>query len=375
MRYKLLILGVACWAFAGQPLFAQNVGTGIEPGQASRGHQVGTRGANFLHIGPSARARALGDAGTSLTRGATVLFYNPGAAALADGFQLAVSYTDLYGGSGIYDAFLGAILPVGDAGAVGAYAIWFGSGDMIATTEVSPDGGDPIRGYTVAWNSTAVGLTYSHRITDRLSLGGSLKYVQEGIDFATVSFWGGDLGAVFDTGLFGTRLAASILNLGGESRFEGPLIQGEIDNNDRPYNDKILGSDMNFRLVTDKMEMPTTFRFGIWLPLLGRPESVFGLPSPNHRLDFVTDALDAFDTDIEARFGLEYSFRQIIFLRGGKKWMNEADAGWDWNDGLSGGIGVSVPIGDAGGGIDFDYAYTNMGILDGVHQFGLNIGF
>ncbi len=374
MRYRLVILGVGLWALTGQPLVAQNVGQGIEPGQASRGHQVGTRGANFLHIGPSARARALGNAGTSLIQGATVLAYNPGAAALAEGFELAGSYTDLYGGSGIHHAFLGVILPVGDAGAVGLHGIWFGSGDITATTELSPGGFDPVRGDIVSWTSVGIGLTYSHQITDRLSLGGTIKFVQEGIEFAKVQFWGGDLGTVFDTGLFGARLAASVLNLSGQSSFNGAAVQGEIIRYYRPFDDKILGSDLIFQYVTDKMEMPTTFRFGLSLPLVGRPEAVLGAGGPQHRLDFVTDVTDSFDTDIITCFGLEYAFRETLFLRGGKQFLNEEGSNRDWNDALSGGVGVHLPVGDTRG-IDFDYAYTNMGILDGVHQFALQIGF
>jgi hypothetical protein len=359
---------------AGQPLAAQNVATGLQPRGAARGFQTGTRGANFLRIGPSPRARALGDAGTALTVGATVLYYNPAAAALTEGFELAGTYTDLYGGSGIYHAFLGAILPVGDAGAVGAQVIVFGSGDIKATTEVSPRGGDPIMGDIVEWNSTAVGLTYAHRITDRLSVGGTVKFVQEGIDFAKVEFVGFDLGTMFDTGLFGMRIAASILNLGQESRFEGPAVQGEIQATDRVFDDMILGTDMNFRFVTDKMEMPTTFRFGLYLPLLGRPESVFQTAGTDHKLDLYTDGTDGFDTDIEGRIGLEYSYKGVLFLRGGKYFMNEDEAPWDWNDGLSGGLGFHLPVGE-GRGIDVDYAYTNLGILDAVHTFGVQFGF
>ncbi len=374
MRYRLLILGLASWALTGQPLVAQNVGTGIDPTGASRGHQTGTRGANFLRIGPSPRARALGGAGTTLTTGATVLYYNPSAAALAEGIELGGTYTDLYGGSGIYHSFLGAIVPIGEAGAIGLYTLVFGSGDIKATTELSPNGFDPIQGEIVQWNSVAVGLTYAHRITDRLALGATVKYVQEGIDFANVDYFGLDIGTMFNTGLFGTRLAASILNLSGESQFEGPAIQGEIQSNDRVFDDMILGTDMNFRFVTDKMELPTTFRFGIYTPLLGTPESVFGVPSADHKLDVVADVSDGFDTDIEGQFGIEYSYRKILFLRGGKYFMNENFAPWNWNDGLSAGLGLHVAIGE-GRGMDFDYAYTNMGILDGIHTFGLQIGF
>jgi hypothetical protein len=375
MRYKLLILGVACWALTGTPLVAQNVGTGIEPTGASRGHQTGTRGANFLRIGPSPRARALADAGTVLTGGATVLFYNPAAAALSERFELAGSYTDLYSGSGLKHAFLGAILPVGDAGAVGIHTLVFSSGEIQATTELSPNGFDPVIGNIVEWSSVALGVTYAHRITDRLALGGTVKYVQEGIDFAHVNFWGFDIGTVFETGLYGTRLAASIQNLGGESRFEGPATTRTLQSDLRYSNDLILGSDLNVRLNTDKMEMPTTFRFALMTPMFGVPEAIFGLPSTSHKLDFLLEVNDGFDTDLEPRIGLEYGFKQILFLRAGKHWQNESDSPWSFSDGLAFGAGLRTPFLGDEGYFGLDYSYTAMGILDNVQTFGFELGF
>ncbi len=373
MRYRILITGFCFWALAYQPLPAQTLEGGLEPTGPARGHQTGTRGANFLRIGPSPRSRALADAGAALYQGAHSLFYNPSAAALAEGFELAVSYTDLYGGSGLKHAFLGAVLPIGEVGTIGAHAVIFTSGEIEATTELSPEGGDPLRGDVVEWNAVALGLTYARRITDRLALGGTAKYVQEGIDFAHVTYFGFDIGTVFETGLFGTRLAASITNIGGESRFEGPAVQGEIRQDLRAFDDRTLGSDLTFRFDTDKMEMPTTFRFGIMLPMIGTAEALLGLPGNQHRLDLLTEVNDGFDSDIEPRFGLEYSYREIVFARAGKHFINENDAPWKWHSGLSGGLGVRLPfLGERH--ISFDWAFTALGILDSVQTFGFQVG-
>lgn len=372
MRYRYLLLGLAGWALAGEPLWAQNVGTGIEPVGAARGHQYGTRGANFLRIGPDPRARALGDAGTALVGGATVLYYNPGSAALAERFEVSATYSDLYAGSGLKHAYVGAILPVG-VGAFGAHAIVFTSGEIQATTELSPDGFDPLLGDVVEWKAVALGVTYARRITDRLSLGLTGKYVQEGIAFAHVNFVGFDVGTVFDTGLHGARLGAAIANIGGDSRFEGPAIHGSIRRDLRPFNDQILGTDLLFRFETDDMEMPMVLRFGIEIPLMGTPEAVFGPNGRGHTVHMLTEVNDGTDADIESRFGFEYSYRDMLFLRAGKHFRNEDQAPWNFSDGLSGGLGLRLPfLGDRR--IGLDYAYTNMGILDNVQTFAIQIG-
>lgn len=371
MRFSAIIAGAALLAVVTEPLAAQGTATGFEPDPRAAITQVGTRGANFLKIGPSARARALGDAGTSLSGDATSIFYNPSLAALAQSFQVAATYTDLYGGSGITHSFLGVALPLGQ-GAIMADAVMLSSGDIPATTEWSPEGFDPIRGEFVEWKAVSVGLGYARSITDRLALGFLGKFAQEGIDFANADYYAMDVGATFETGVYGLRLAMAISNIGATSRFEGPAIHTQIEDQHRIFSDKILGSDLNVRYETEPLELPTTFRFALHAPLIGQATAVLGGIGTGHQLDIMTEITDAFDTAIESRWGLEYSFNDFVFLRAGKLFQNENRSPWDFTDGLSGGAGVQLPL--FGQNIGVDYAYTGMGVLDNVQTFSIRIG-
>src|SRR5690606_8932064 len=132
----------------------------------------------------------------------------------------------------------------------------------------------------------------------------------------------------------------------------------------RIYDDKILGSPLRFRHDTEVLQMPTTFRFGLQTDLLGTPTALMGGAGGSHMLKLMADINDGFDTGLESRWGLEYSYRDILFLRAGKYAMQEDRGPWDVTDGLSGGLGLKLPL--LGQSIGFDFAYTSMGLLDNV---------
>lgn len=351
---------------------AQETGIGLEPNPRRGITQVGTRGANFLHIGVSARALALSEAYTAHAEGPSGIFYNPSSIAEIEGFSVAATYSDLYGGSGITHSFGAVVLPVGQ-GAVGFQFINLSSGEILATTELSPEGFDPIRGESVEWSAIAVGASYARRITDRLTVGFTTKFAQEGIDFAHANYFGFDVGTKFYTGLYGITLGAALTNIGPAGRFEGPAIEGEIDDDQRVFLNRLLGHDVRFRLDTHAMQLPTAFRFGVRTDLMGTAASLLGVPAPGHNLMLLTEVSDAFDTDLQTRLGAEYNFRETLFVRAGKRFFNEDRAPWDTMDGAALGLGVRIPF--LGRRIALDYAYTELGELDNVQTFSIEFGF
>ena len=71
--------------------------------------------------------------------------------------------------------------------------------------------------------------------------------------------------------------------------------------------------------------------------------------------------------------GAEYSYRNLLFLRAGKRFANEANADFrPGSYGLSYGGGLRLPL--VGRHIAFDYAYTSMGDLANVQIFSFELG-
>lgn len=368
MRQSSFAIALSVALATGGPLQAQNVGDMLEPLSGDEISRVGTRGANFLQIGVGARAMALGGAGTTLGSGLSSLYWNTAAIAGVEGPAIGVSTADLYANSGLSHTFAGIVIPIGD-GALAASVSYFSSGEIERTTEAYPEGNDPTFGAVIEWSGTAIALHYARRITDRLSVGVAGKFVEEGIDLASANYLGFDVGALFDVGVFGLTLGAAVTNVGTEGRFEGGVISAQIPEERETFD---AAGDRTVRHDTDDMQLPTALHFSVRSSLLGPPEALLQ-PNANHDLRVYAQVLDAIDTNIQTSLGIEYGFRNRFFVRGGKRFMNESQAPWDFSDGLSGGLGIRWPL--LNREIAFDYAYVSMGLLRHTQLFSLEFGF
>jgi hypothetical protein len=352
---------------------AQAISGGLQPNPNAAITQVGTRGANFLRIGPTARSRAMGELGVALLDGAGSLYYNPGAAAMNEEFSVAASYSRLYGDAGVEHTYVAAVLPVGGS-ILGLSALMLNSGNLEPTRESTPYGGDPLYGDYMEWRSLAVGATVGRRLTDRLAVGATGKLVQDGLDLAKAQWVAVDLGLTFETGVYGMRLGMAIQHIGGDARFEGPGIYNTIQRDRRVYDDKILGTPTAFRYDTEKMQLPTTFRMGIEAPMLGSADAILGGAGGPHSLNVIGEVADGFDTSVESRWGVEYSLRDMFFVRGGKHFRADDRRPGGWGlDGVTFGAGIQLPV-LLGQRMSVDYAYSAQGLLDNVQTFTIQVG-
>ena len=326
----------------------------------------GTRGANFLQIGIGARASAMGGAVVSNVEGPTSWYWNPAGAAKSESFSVAASRQNLYDDLDISMNF-GAVTIPAFGGAVGVGVSTLSSGDMQRTTEDEPFG-DPIFGNSFEYTATAVNAGYARRLTDRLDVGASLKFVSEGLTNVKTSWIAADLGTQFRTGIYGLVIGASLQNIGPAGRASGELIRQRI-NTDEAFNEN---TEVEFK--TEETDLPTLFRFSVGTDLLGSASSVFGPGGGMHTLNGELAFNDAIDSNLQFAYGAEYGFRNMAFLRFGKRFYNDdrAVSGKNGMFGLSGGLGVRLPL--AGRAFRFDYAYTSLGELQNVQVFSFEFG-
>ncbi len=368
MRYKAIAIALGLTIVSVAPLSAQNVGDLLEPRSDDEISRVGTRGANFLSIGVGARPMALGGIGTTLGGGLSALYWNTASIVDVESVGIGITSADLYGNSGLRHTFGGVVVAVGQ-GAIGASVSYFTSGEIERTTEQYPDGNDPSFGAVVEWRGVALGLHYGLRVTDRLAVGVAGKYIEEGIDLAKAKYLGFDVGAMFDVGVYGLSLGAAITNFGTEGRFEGGLAATFVPEDREVFP---AAGDRTVRFDTQKMQLPTALRFSVRSSLLGPPEAVIA-GNDRHDLDLHAQVFDGIDTNLQFSMGVEYAFRRLVFVRGGKRWLNENQSPWDFSDGLSAGVGIRLPLFDRH--FTFDYAYVSMGDLDKTQHFSLDFGF
>lgn len=362
---RLASAAALCWGTAAG---AQTTLPGsyiVDDAETSR---VGTRGANFLHIGIGARAQGMGTAGSASTEGPAALFWNPANIAGREQFSAFVSYMSLYGNSGLTDIAGAISIPVGQ-GAVGFSMRQFSSGDIARTTEVAPDGNDPTFPGNYQWTSYAFAGHYARNITDRLAAAVGVRFVQEGVDFAKAGFFGADISTRFRTGLYGLTVSAALQNIGTNGDFDGPAVDRAILASRE--NGQQTGRDLPIEYATMEVQMPTAFTFGLLANLYGDAEAILGT-SEMHAFKAEVDFRDAVDTDIQPSIGAEYAFRNRFFVRAGKKFMNERHADWEGTTGTAFGAGLRVPF--LGRQMTLDYAYVMMGQLQSNQIISFEVG-
>ena len=304
--------------------------------------KVATSAANWLKIDNGVRGISMGGSQVASGRGMTGVHYNPASITFIDGSEFFYSKSNYLADISHNTLAYGTRLSPTDY--FGLHLFYLHSGDMKVTTEAKPDG----TGETFNVQDLSLRLIYGRQLTDRLRIGGALKYIRENIFTAHMQSFVFDLGSNFETGIYGFILGMSVSNFGPDVQFHGEGL--EIVVSDTTARDGKLAK------ITKKFSIPLTFRLGIQKDVLG------GDDESTSRLTVSADAINPIDYTVYGGIGLEYSWRDMAFIRGGTKLFHDT-AGLS----LGGGLKWSM--------FAVDYAYVNYGILKETHQFGLSLEF
>ena len=346
----------------------QTIG-GLLPTSQNQPNRQGTRGANFLHIGVGAKSGGMGGSVLTSISGPSAWFTNPAGAATSEGLSLTAGFQKLYDDLDIGQTYFGANLPI-LGGVVGLTLNTLNSGQMLRTDDLNPFG-QRLGGSTFAWTSNAAGLGYARRLTDKFAIGFQAKYIREGVTDAGTSWIAGDIGTQFNTGLYGITIGGAIQNVGGTAHSEGPLLSRVITTSDG----SAIRETRRVDVFTLKTELPVTFQFGVGAELLGTANSMFGGAASKNTLTAELTASDATDESTQYGFGAEYGYRNLLFIRGGKRiYGDQRNTGVSngSSNGLAAGFGIRLPLG--GRSLKFDYSYQGAGALKNIQIFSFEVG-
>jgi hypothetical protein len=221
--------------------------------------------------------------------------------------------------------------------------------EMEITTPYQPNG----TGETFGAGDYALGLTYSHQLTDRFSFGATVKYIYEFIWEATTSTIAFDFGSVFRADFYNLRIGMIISNFGGNMKMSGDPIDDHL------AAEKALEEQNNPRLdrLAEEYTLPQLFNVGI---------AFDPFHNEMHRLTITTTANDPNDNQTRMSFGTEYAFNEMFLARAGYK------IGFD-EQRYSFGIGTKLQL--MGVKSHLDYGFSDFGILGDIHYFSFRIGF
>ena len=304
--------------------------------------KVATSAANWLKIDNGVRGISMGGSQVASGRGISGVHYNPSSITFIKSSE--VFYSKSYYLAGISHNTLAYGTRLSPADYFGLHLFYLDSGKMPVTTEAKPAG----TGETFKVIDLSLRLIYARQLTDRLRIGGALKYIREQIFTTHMQSFVFDLGSNFDTGIYGLILGMSVSNFGPDVQFYGDGLNIAV--NDTTARDGQLSK------ITKAFPVPLTFRLGLQKDILG------GDYESENRLTVSADGINPIDYTVYGGVGLEYSWHNIAFLRGGTR-IGHDTAGMSFGGGLKWSMFV------------VDYAYVNYGILEETHQFGISLEF
>jgi hypothetical protein len=312
--------------------------------------KAGTSAAPFLSIGVGARAIGMGEAYVGISNDALALFWNPGGLTLIDGVSFTTTHTEWF--AGLTHDFAGISVPLGN-GAIGASVTFLMSDDIEITTLLEPNG----TGLFYNATDVAFGISYAYNLLDRFSVGVTGKYIQQKLVNESASSIAIDIGTILITGFKSLRIGMSLTNLGGAMKMDGPDLV-------IPYNvggNVAITPDIKAQLSTEEWPLPTNFRIGVAVDLVGQPGNSF-IPNEISRLTLAIDGNHPTDNEERGNIGIEYSWNNTLALRTGYK-FNYSEQGFTFGGGLNIGLGGAL--------IGVDYALAEFGDLGYVHRFTL----
>jgi len=317
-------------------VFAQS---GIAPYKVER---VGQSGWQFLKINPDPRHAAMGSAFTAMSHGDVgAIFGNPAALVDVKNFEVSFNNVNYIADIAYYSAALAKNLD--KYGVVGISVASLDMGD-IPRTYNSPIPGENrtevvVTGENFTGGDFAAGLSYAKKITNRLSVGGNIRWIQEKIDDMSMSNISIDFGTLYYTGFRSLRLAMVARNFGPDRNLTG-------------WSEDIQIEPVDIR-------MPLDFRVGLAMDFMNGEESP-------HLLTLSVEGTHPNDGSEKLNLGAEYWYNDIIALRGGYRINYDEE-----NFSVGGGIKYSS------GKIcsKINYAFVNFGRLEQVHMFSLGIIF
>lgn len=306
-------------------------------------------GLQFLSVATEARAAAMGEAFTTVEGNSMSLFYNPANLSLMTTFMdLSINQNTWIADMKHYSGTIAFNPRYGKYGTFGLSILSVDYGEFIGTV-VDPTSE---KGYadtgTFGPSAFAIGFGYAKSLTDRFSVGGHIRYVDQKLgsstvpvgdaaqgvtkevnnDLNVVSF---DFGTIYRTGFKSLVFGMTVRNFSQEVKFE-----------------------------SEGFQLPLTFKMGISMNVF----DLFMEKDAPHSLLVSIDAIHPRDYSEQLNFGAEYTLMKMLALRLGYMYNRDEED-------FSAGFGVQTKFGDRM--IALDYAYTPFGVFDNVQRLSFRL--
>ncbi|MFH0990731.1 MAG: PorV/PorQ family protein [bacterium] len=322
-------------------------------------NRIGTAGAMELLIPVGARGLALGGSTLSNVTGAEALYWNPaGAARSANNYEFTFSNYDYF--ADIKMNYVGAMAKISGLGTIGITLKSVAYGDIPVTTEEFPDG----TGAMFSPAFTAVGVSYSTYLIDRVAVGVQANFLSQSIMNTRASGVAASVGIQYvGLGVQGLNIGIAIRNVGSSYSFEGSDLYRWATYRDNPDRQNEL-----LTIKTSPNELPTTFEMGA---------SYMQKLDDQNAIELSGNFINNNYYDDEYKVGMEYTFDNMIFARGSyslaptsqKDVLSQDSFMYTYS------FGVGLKTNFEGVSLGVDYCYQAMKYFGANNMFTVSMGF
>lgn len=295
----------------------------------------------------------MGGAFVALGTDASTLYWNPGASSRSNKSQVLVSHTDWLVNTNFNWIGLQLNLDGGNTIGLSLTQLDYGDSEPV-TTVLQPEG----TGERWGAQDLSIAISYARNLTDRFSIGGSVKYITEKIWNSSASAFALDVGLLYITDFNGLRIGMSISNFGTDMTMDGKDLTRPID-----LDPNALGNNPNIatKLKTNPWALPLFFRVGVAMDVM---------KNESFRVTLATDAVRPNDNSETMNVGGEISFKEMFFIRAGyKSLFREAS-----EEGFTAGIGLQYRL-FSDTDVMIDYTYADFGLFKNVQSISLGATF
>lgn len=330
-------------------------------GQAGNPDRQGEAGAGELLLIPWAKSAGMNNIATSMIRGIESMRLNVAGLSGVQSTDVALAHTRYLMGTDININALGVAQRMGKNSVLALSLVAMDFGEIDITTVDQPEG----IGATYSPNFFNLGIGYAYTYENKISVGFALRLISESISDLSAFGVALDAGVQYVNGPQDNfKFGVSVRNVGTPMRFGGEGLSTRSENPE--------GSP-SYELTYDQraasFELPSLLNIGL---------SYDFYLQTIHRLSVVGNFTSHSFSRDEVGAGLEYSYNDVLFLRGSYKVEvgKTASGGSEQSvyDGLSLGLGLYVPLNKAKEQkLGIDYAYRTTHPWNGTHNLTLTL--
>jgi hypothetical protein len=336
------------------------------PAFAGNPERMGQAGASQLLINPYARNSGMVGSNSARVRGLEAQYLNIAGTAYTRKTEIMFNRTNWLQGTGIFINSFGLTQGVGETGTLGFGVVAIDAGKIEITTEEQPEGG------LGTFNPTFynLGLSYAKMFSDNIFGGVNLKLLSEQIPNVSARGLAVDAGIQYHSGKYDQiHIGIALKNWGPKMHYAGDGLsrQVQVTSIGNTY-------EMSVNNRSAAFELPAQVNIGLSYDFFLTGDST-GV-SKAHRLSLNgTYTSNSFTYD-NGLFGLEYSWKEMLMVRGGLLVEQGIFSGEMRRTAMTGpalGFTFELPFSEKKSTVALDYSFRFTNPFGGVHSYGIRL--